>query len=76
MNMGIPAEFLGIFFDEVSFLEFEIKPIEAIMWIIFLIITLLTIINPNYLNNFIDFGVKMILSTIFSAYFMKMLNII
>ena len=70
------SEFFYWIFDEISFSEIGIKPVEAMMWIIFLILTLLVIINPSYLNKFIDFGVKMILSAIFSAYIMKMLNII
>lgn len=71
----IYSEFFSWIIDEVSYNEFEIKPIEAITWIIFLILTALTIVSLRYLDNFIDFGVKMIVSGIFAAYFIKFKSI-
>ena len=67
----IYSEFFSWLIDEISFWETGIKPMEAIMWIIFLVITLLTVISLAYLNTFIDFGIKMILSAIFAAFLLK-----
>ena len=65
------TEFLELFFDEICFFEFGVKPIEAAMWILFLIFTLLVIININFINNFIELGIKMILGGIFAVFLLK-----
>jgi len=72
--MEIFTDFLEFFFDEICFFEFGIKPIEAIMWICFLIITILVIINISYLENFINFGITMIVGGIIAAIFIKIKN--
>ena len=65
----IYSEFFSWLIDEISFLEIGIKPIEAVMWITFLILTLLAILNPSYITKFIDFSIGLIVSVIVASYF-------
>lgn len=70
----IKSEFFSWIFDEIFYAEFEIKPIEAATWILFFFLTVLAIINLKYLDDFIDFGAKMIVSAIIVAFFVKIKN--
>jgi len=67
-------EFFSWIIDEISFDEYGIKPIEALTYILFLVLTLLVILNISYLSIFIDFGIQIIISAIFVTFFMKMRN--